>query len=88
MITPGTAVIRHWCAWATECDCDTEFSSERMLQFEAWLAEVKAEQDKATTDRIIALLHAENDRMSHGDDYYNAPMDYAITLIEGENNER
>ena len=27
--------------------------------FNAWLAEVKAEQDKATTDRIIALLEDE-----------------------------
>lgn len=42
---PSTEVIRHWCAWGYTGDDEAgmEHSPERVAQFEAWLAEVKAD---------------------------------------------
>ena len=67
--------------------------------FDRWLAEVKAQQDKETTDRIIALLEAtyiqddEEHSIDNCLDEYCPICDTAysisgvIALIKGENNE-
>lgn len=46
MNTPSIHVIRHWIAWGPSDDCPDELiehDSNRLDQFEAWLAEVKAQ---------------------------------------------
>jgi hypothetical protein len=40
---------------------------------------------KLERERIIAILEAETELMSHHSDYYNDPFGYAIALIK-ENN--
>lgn len=46
MDNPTTDVVRHWVAWGPSENCPDELiehSNLRVLQFEAWLAEVKAD---------------------------------------------
>lgn len=46
MDIPSTSVIKHWVAWGVTADCPDDYmehSVERLHQFEAWLAGVKAD---------------------------------------------
>lgn len=58
-------------------------SGDARAEFDRWLADTKAKQDKATTERIIALLEA---NVGHSMDRYRYWSE-AFELIKGENNE-
>ena len=59
---------------------------EAEAEFDRWLAEVKAQQDKATTDRIIALLEkAQFGFITKLDHSAIKAIRDAIALIKGEN---
>ena len=49
------------------------------IALDRWLAEVKAAQDKATTERIIELLQS---NIEDDEDQYR--LGWAIALIKGE----
>lgn len=46
---PSTDVIRHWCGWGA----DEDFSPIRVLQFEAWLEQVREQERERIRANII-----------------------------------
>ena len=86
--TPTTEEVR----MAYEIDPENPFFSSAAEwtgdEFDRWLAEVKAEQDKATTERILAAYEKSymydgvigNERIEHDRDYF-------LLLVKGETSE-